>query len=183
MVKLKRLSPNDNIKPFDCGNTDLNGFLLEDDCIVSNARHHANELLAVTYLIEDEEKQQTIAYFSLLNDKIEREITDNAAWNRLSREIPNIKRRKTQPSVKIGRLAVSKEYQGQGWGQRIVDFLKHWFTNNNKTGCRYITVDALANKAGFYERHGFKILVTPKDGDETILMYYDLKKFVATNNN
>ena len=182
MVKLKRLNPNDSIKPFDCGDTDLNGFLLEDDSSVSNARHHTNELLAVTYIIEDEDKEQTIAYFSLLNDKIEREITDNAAWNRLSREIPNIKRRKTQPAVKIGRLAVSKEYQGQGWGPRIVDFLKHWFTNNNKTGCRYITVDALADKAGFYEKHGFKVLVTHDEVDETILMYYDLKKFVSTNN-
>lgn len=182
MVKLKRLNPNDSIKPFDCGDTDLNGFLLEDDNSVSNARHHTNELLAVTYLIEDEDKERTIAYFSLLNDKIEREITDNSAWNRLSREIPNIKRRKTQPAVKIGRLAVSKEYQGQGWGPQIVDFLKHWFTNNNKTGCRYITVDALADKAGFYEKHGFKVLVTPDEGDETILMYYDLKKFVSTNN-
>ena len=94
MVKLKRLNPNDSIKPFDCGDTDLNGFLLEDDSSVSNARHHSNELLAVTYIIEDEDKKQTIAYFSLLNDKIEREITDNSAWNRLSREIPNIKRRR-----------------------------------------------------------------------------------------
>ena len=183
MVKLKRLNPNDNIKPFDCGDTDLNGFLLEDDRLVSNAKHHAKELLAVTYVIEDEEKEQTIAYFSLLNDKIEREITDNAVWNRLSREIPNIKRRKSQPAVKIGRLAVSKEYQGQGWGLQIVNFLKHWFTNNNKTGCRYITVDALADKASFYEKHGFKVLVTPEKGDETVLMYYDLKKFVSTNNN
>lgn len=182
MVKLKRLNPNDNIKPFDCGDTDLNGFLLEDDRLISNAKHHAKELLAVTYVIEDEDKEQTIAYFSLLNDKIERNITDDSEWKRLSKEIPNIKRRRSQPAVKIGRLAVSKEYQGQGWGLQIVNFLKHWFTNNNKTGCRYITVDALADKASFYEKHGFKVLVTPEKGDETVLMYYDLKKFVSTNN-
>ena len=54
-----------------------------------------------------------------------------------------------------------------------------WFTENNKTGCRYITVDALANKVEFYEKYGFKILVTPQDNDETVLMYYDLKKFVS----
>mgnify|MGYP003317990424 CR=1 FL=1 len=131
MVKLKRLNPNDSIKPFDCGDTDLNGFLLEDDSSVSNARHHTNELLAVTYIIEDEDKEQTIAYFSLLNDKIEREITDNAAWNRLSREIPNIKRRKTQPAVKIGRLAVSKEYQGQGYATEAVKAVTEWALQKN----------------------------------------------------
>ena len=181
MVRLKRLNPNDNVKPFDCGNTDLNGFLLEDNASVPNAKHHANELLAVTYVVEDDEEEQTIAYFSLLNDKIDREITDNTVWNRLSREIPNIKRRKSQPAVKIGRLAVSSAYQGQGWGSRIIGFLKQWFTENNKTGCRYITVDALAERVGFYEKYGFKILVTPQEGDETVLMYYDLKKFVSVN--
>lgn len=178
MALLKRFNPNDNIKPFDCGDADLNGFLLENDPSTPNASHHAHELLAVTYIIEDEDKEQTIAYFSLLNDKIEREITDNAAWNRLSREIPNIKRRKSQPAVKLGRLAVSIDYQGQKWGERIISFLKQWFTEKNKTGCRYVTVDALADKVRFYEKYGFKVLVTPKEDDETVLMYYDLKKFV-----
>jgi predicted GNAT family N-acyltransferase len=181
MAQFKRFNPNDIIKPFDCGDADLNGFLLEDDPSVSNAKHHTNELLAVTYVIEDEEMERTIAYFSLLNDKIEREITDNATWNRLSREIPNIKRRKSQPAVKIGRLAVSCAYQGQGWGSKIIAFLKHWFTEGNKTGCRFITVDALAEKVGFYKKYGFQVLVTPHEGDETVLMYYDLKNFVSTN--
>ena len=179
MISLKRLNPNDSVKPFDCGDSDLNGFLLEDNPLLSNAKHHAIELLAVTYIIEDTEKEQTIAYFSLLNDKIDRKITDKSVWNKLSREIPNIKRRKSQPAVKIGRLAVSSAYQGQGWGSQIISFIKQWFTENNKTGCRYITVDALANKVGFYEKYGFKILVTPQDNDETVLMYYDLKKFVS----
>lgn len=178
MIRLKRLNPDDIVKPFDCGNTDLNGFLLEDNASVPNAKHHANELIAVTYVIEDDDEEQTVAYFSLLNDKIDREITDNKVWNRLSREIPNIKRRKSQPAVKIGRLAVSSAYQGQGWGARIIGFLKQWFTENNKTGCRYITVDALVERVGFYEKYGFNILVTPQEGDETVLMYYDLKKFV-----
>ena len=180
MAQFKRFNPNDSIKPFDCGDSDLNGFLLEEDPSVSNARHHANELLAVTYIIEDETTNQTLAYFSLLNDKIERKITDNAVWNRLSREIPNIKRRKSQPAVKIGRLAVSSSYQGKGWGEKIISFLKQWFTEKNKTGCRYITVDALASKVGFYKKYGFNILVTPEEGDETVLMYYDLKKFIQS---
>lgn len=180
MAQFKRFNPNDSIKPFDCGDSDLNGFLLEEDPSVSNARHHANELLAVTYIIEEETTNQTIAYFSLLNDKIERKITDNAVWNRLSREIPNIKRRKSQPAVKIGRLAVSSSYQGKGWGEKIISFLKQWFTEKNKTGCRYITVDALASKVGFYKKYGFNILVTPEEGDETVLMYYDLKKFIQS---
>ena len=40
--------------------------------------------------------------------------------------------RSTHPAVKIGRLAVNKDYQGQKWGQKILSFLKLWFTQNNK---------------------------------------------------
>ena len=50
------------IKPFDCGDSDLNDFLLND------AQAFQAHRLAVTYLLEDE--QSTMAFFSLLNDKM-----------------------------------------------------------------------------------------------------------------
>ncbi len=58
-VKLIRLEPDTIILPFDCGDTDLNGFLFDD------AKNYAKDLMAVTYLIQDEQK--TIAYFNYLN--------------------------------------------------------------------------------------------------------------------
>ena len=88
--QLKRLTSEYIIKPFNCNDADLNGFLLESDCNIPNAKQHTVELLAVTYLIEDLDADATIAYFSLLNDKIEREITSKSAWNRLSRNLPNV---------------------------------------------------------------------------------------------
>lgn len=176
---LVRFDPNKTIKPFDCGDTDLNNFLIETDPHIPNASHHTNELLAVTYLIEDIDSQKTIAYFSLLNDKIERELADSSEWKLISKGIPNIKRRRSHPSVKLGRLAISADYQNQKWGTRILSFLKQWFTHNNKTGCRFITVDALAKAQKFYENNGFRILISPKPDDDTVLMYYDLKKFTT----
>ena len=61
-IKLIRLQPETVILPFDCGDTDLNGFLFD------NAINYSKDLMAVTYLIQDNEK--TIAYFNYLNDKI-----------------------------------------------------------------------------------------------------------------
>ena len=179
MAEFKRFNPNDRIKPFNCGIDDLNCFLLEDNSYVSNAKHHANELLAVTYIVEDKEADKTIAYFSLLNDKIERYFADETEWRYLSKRIPNSKRRKSHPAVKLGRLAVSLDYQHKKWGTNILNFLKYWFVNNNKTGCRFITVDALIDKVGFYEKEGFKVLVPPKEDEDTVLMYYDLKRLSA----
>ena len=69
---------------------------------------------------------------------------------KINRRISNNKRRKTDPSVKIGHLAVSKDYDNKGVGRAILDFIKHAFTNGNRTGCRFITVDAYAKATGFY---------------------------------
>lgn len=59
-----QLSSQTIIKPFKCAEEDLNGFLFDD------ALHFHEELMAVTYLIEDVKEEVTVAYFSLLADKI-----------------------------------------------------------------------------------------------------------------
>ncbi|HVY75807.1 MAG TPA: hypothetical protein VG890_13300 [Puia sp.] len=59
-----RVSLNHAIKPFDCGDEDLNDFLL------NNSIDQYRQLLSVTYFIEDEAANKTVAFFSLLNDKI-----------------------------------------------------------------------------------------------------------------
>ncbi len=99
--KLLRLAGDAEIPPFDCGDSDLNDFL------VSDAKHYLAELLAVTYLVIDGGK--VAAFFSLSNDRLTCAPDDSGAkriWNRLQRKIPNIKRRRSYPAVKIGRLGV-----------------------------------------------------------------------------
>ncbi|MGL5561685.1 MAG: hypothetical protein ACRDCN_03555 [Tannerellaceae bacterium] len=70
-LKLIRLTVDTRLKPFDCGDTDLNDFFYND------AKRLAEQLLATTYVYENNE--ETIAFFSLLNDKI---TIDNFASNR-----------------------------------------------------------------------------------------------------
>lgn len=76
-----KLSENNKIKPFDCGDSDLNGFLFED------ARNYLKELLAVTYLLEDPANNKTVAYFSLLNDKISLESEIKSKRNKFNRKL------------------------------------------------------------------------------------------------
>jgi hypothetical protein len=57
-----RIDPSYQIKTFDCGDPDLNEFLLKD------AIPHLTELMAITYLFEY--KNETVAFCSLLNDKV-----------------------------------------------------------------------------------------------------------------
>ena len=53
--------------PFDCGNTDLNEFLLSTSTKTSNATLYEKERLAITYVVEDNASHQILAYFSLIN--------------------------------------------------------------------------------------------------------------------
>lgn len=168
----------DTLKPFDCGDADLNGFLVETDTGTPNATFFDSELLAVTYVLEDKDTGANVAYFSLLNDKVDREFVDPSIWNKLSRRIPNAKRRSSYPALKIGRLAVSNTLRGLDIGTKIINYIEARFTTNRTSGCRFITVDAYRSAVGFYRKCDFKFLVQPDSGNETVLMYFDLKSLM-----
>lgn len=165
------LKVDTKIKPFKCKDSDLNGFLFDD------AQKYLTELMAVTYLLEDLPQSKTVAYFSLLNDKITFDPEQHSIWNKLSRRVANPKRRKHYPAVKIGRLAISEEFAGQGLGRDIIRLIKFMFTHANRTGCRFITVDAYHNAVGFYQRCGFDFISEKDQNDVTRSMFYDLKRF------
>ena len=64
-------------------------------------------------------------------------------------------------AVLIGQLAVMDGFHGLDLGAKGVDFIKSWFIDpRNKTGCRYIIVDAINQKnvLKFYENNGFKYI-------------------------
>lgn len=72
----------------------------------------------------------------------------------------------------VGQLAVSDGYMGQRIGDEILDAIKSWFIEPlNKTGCRYIVVDALNNPKifDFYQRNGFKFLFSTEEEERTFL--------------
>lgn len=167
-----QLSDDTEIKPFRCAEDDLNGFLFDD------AKHFQKELMAVTYLIEDLQENVTVAYFSLLADKISFNPDEKNVWNRLNRNIPNPKRRRNYPAVKIGRLAVNEKYACAGVGTFVLDNIKYVFTTVKRLGCRFITVDALVSAVSFYEKNGFRFFTDLDREEETRLMFFDLKNFI-----
>lgn len=167
-----QLSSETDIKPFKYAEDDLNGFLFDD------AKHFQDELMAVTYLLEDREMNVTVAYFSLLADKITFNPGEKAIWNRLNHNIPNPKRRRNYPALKIGRLAVNENYANEGVSTFVIDSIKYAFTTVKRLGCRFLTVDALKSATHFYEKNGFQFFTGEDKDDETRLMFFDLKNFV-----
>lgn len=168
----RQIEADTEIKSFDCGDADLNDFLVTD------AKNYLQSMMALTYLLEDEAKNKTVAYYSLLNDKIVFDPENKHFWNRLNRKIANNKRRKEYPAVKIGRLAVSNDYSGNHIGKAILLQIKHMFATMRRSACRFITVDAYAAAVPFYERCGFMFLSDKDKNSKTRAMYFDLINFV-----
>lgn len=64
-MKLVKFSPEIECADFDCGDEDLNDFLVED------AKGFLDKRIATSYILVDEDN--VVAYFCLLNDKISRQ--------------------------------------------------------------------------------------------------------------
>jgi len=168
---LIRLEPTSPRPPFDCGDDDLNEFYSND------SKNYGKELLAVTYIAEHNE--DVLAYFSLSNDSIRKVDLSGSAIKRFLKFVPRPKRHKSMPAVKIGRLATCQHKQCSKIGTDILDYLKVSFTQGNKTGCRYILVDAYNKErvTKFYKDNGFVFLSNTDISDTTRLMYFDLYIF------
>ena len=168
---LARLNPNHPRQDFDCGNGDLNEFFSIDSI------DSAKQLLSVTYSLERD--GSTIGFISVSNDSIKKEDLEKSIIKRLLSPIPRPKRYKSRPAVKIGRLGISKDCARSGVGTTLLDYVKVWFTNGNKTGCRFIIVDAYNEPRviAFYKKNNFEFLIPSDSNDATRLMYFDLALF------
>lgn len=185
---------------FSCGDSedeqDLNEFFAQD------AIPFQNRLLGKTYILTHKQTQkekelgllaQIVSFFTLSNDSIR-------LTNKFAEEYKGIfleetdlrdKTIKRFPGVLLGRLGTNKKFASQGYGSAVMNFIKYTFTTNNRTGCRFIIVDALNNDRtiNYYQRNGFQFLIDDERLEakyigigvghlplNTRLMYFDLLK-------
>jgi len=172
---------------FDCGDEDLNDFFKND------ANDFDKEMLGKSYCFTH--KKDIICIFTISNDAIKRNEIPADSYKEVKKDIPKEKPRlRSYPAVLIGRLGVKKNFEGQGIGTQVMDFIKAWIASEkNKTGCRFLVVDAYNNEKGlrFYKKYNdFVYLIENekseaeylniklKDGEHlhTRKMYFDLKK-------
>lgn len=170
LYKLNELILN-NCDRFDCGVNDLNDFFAND------ALAYERDLMGKTYCwLDNSDDRKIVAMITLANAAIQTTRLPNNPRRHLNKAIAYNKQGRTYPAVLIGRLGVDKDYQSSLFriGAQIMDFIKDWFiSSDNKTGCRFIIVDAANNSRtlSYYERNGFKPLF-PRENDEKA--FYEL---------
>ena len=176
-------------KGFTCKDEDITEFFAHDYA------DYAYQLLGKSYCFVKPETSEIICAFTVANSSVKVDSLPSNLRNKLNRKIPNAKRRPQYPAVLVGQLAVSDLFSGHHVGDELLDFIKSWFIDPlNKTGCRYVIVDAVNHQKVFeyYQRNGFKFLfssdeeewtflhnkgqasTTPIEPMKTRLMYFDL---------
>lgn len=144
MGRFERITEQDSVDDFRCGNTDL------DDWFVEAGLNADRSGTARVYLWVDE-TEKVIGYFAVTPHVVRREGLPRS----VARGSPGV-----IPGFLLARLAVSESVQGKGNGGRIlVEALRTTLNAIRIGGGRLIVVDAIDDKAqGFYEHFGFKAI-------------------------
>jgi GNAT superfamily N-acetyltransferase len=137
----EKLQPSHDISNFDCGELELNDWLRRR--ALPNQQSGASS----TYVVLD--GTRVVGYYSLAAGSVARE----AAPGRVRRNMPE-----PVPVVVLGRLAIDKNFQGQGLGRALLrDAVLRTLQAANIIGIRAILVHALSDEAKrFYEACGFR---------------------------
>ena len=129
---------------FDCGRHELNDWLRQV------ARQHQEKGLSKTFVAILEEVPETICgYYALTLAELESQHLPDAWRKKLPRRIPG---------VRLGRLAVDRQYQGKGLGELLlVDALTRAQRIYTEAGGIGLFVDAIDERAAeYYRRFGFE---------------------------
>jgi len=155
---------------------------------------YAHQLLGKSYCFVSKAEPKIAAAFTVANSSVRVDDMPKSKRNKLNRKIPFSKQRSQYPAVLVAQLAVFDEFSGLNLGKDVLDMIKAWFIDPlNKTGCRYVVVDAVNNPKvlQFYKDNGFDFIfssdeeemqymskaVNVQDGSvfrETRLMIFDL---------
>jgi ribosomal protein S18 acetylase RimI-like enzyme len=133
---------------FSCGVRDLDRYLKQQ------ASQDARNRVAAPFVLRGADSRRIVGYYTLSAATIKlKELPADAA-----RRLP---RYPWLPAVLIGRLAVDREFAGQGWGKvLLVDALQRSVAQSRQIAAMAVVVDAKDDAArGFYERYGFQQLL------------------------
>ena len=137
------LAGNHDRQGFDCGRQELNDWLWQV------ARQHQDKGLSKTFVaVREEEPTRVCGYYALTLAELENQHLPKSWRKKLPRRIPG---------VRLGRLAIDRQYQGKRLGELLlIDALTRARRIYADAGGIGLFVDAIDEKAAaYYHRFGF----------------------------
>jgi GNAT superfamily N-acetyltransferase len=144
MIQIRSLTGDHDRQGFDCGRLELNNWLQQV------ARQHQDKGLSKTFVaLREEAPTRICGYYALTLAELENQHLPEAWRKKLPRRIPG---------VRLGRLAIDKQYQRKGLGELLlVNALRRAHRIYTEAGGIGLFVDALdKDAAGFYLNFGFE---------------------------
>lgn len=169
MRKIELLAKSHDRDGFDCGSEPLNLFLKQ------TARQHAARGISRTFVLVEggaSESKPILGFFSLNLCQLKSESLSAEEAKKLPRDVSGIR---------LGRLAVAKEYQRQGIGKNLlVAAMGKFIEIFNPAGGIGLFVDAKDREAKrYYEQFGFVSL--PSNELELFLPVRTIQEALAQN--
>jgi len=176
------LSEEQVISGFDCGNADLNDFFNHD------AIEYKRQMLSQTCFFRDKNSGTVVCAFSFSASSIKTSDLPGSRRKKVKEHVPREKSLKSYPGILIGRLGVATEFNGQGVGSQLIDFIKDFCLFNYPDFVRFLLVDAYnePDVIRFYQKNKFTPVFsteeqeketyrqTPSETLQTRYMFYDL---------
>ena len=160
-VPISKYARSECIRKFDCGDSNLNEYLIK------YARQNEHRRLGRTFLLIKDDFT-IIGYYTLTTGDINPDYLDEEEKRRLPKY--------PIPCLRICRLDVDKEYQQSGFGKTMIkEIIKKTLQISDLVGIFALIVEPKDSAIGFYEHYGFKDLKVAK---KTMILPISCLKFI-----
>jgi GNAT superfamily N-acetyltransferase len=179
------LSEENVISDFDCGDDDLNDFFNNEALL------YARQMLAETIFFRHKSSGKIVCAFSFSASSIKTVDLPSNRSKKVKELVPREKSLRAYPGILIGRLGVAAEFNGQGAGSQLMDFIKNHCLAKFPHFVRYLLVDAY-NKPeviNFYKKNYFAAVFSSEEQEKqsfkrapegslrTVYMFYDMAQW------
>jgi len=149
--KLFTVSERQLILDFDCGNEELNDFFNNKSLLFKK------QMLAMTCFFRHTENKKIVGAFSLSPNALKAKDLPNNRQKKVKQLVPREKVLQSYPAFLVGRLGIAQEFNGQGIGTQLMDFIKTYCLSNYPDFCRFLVVDAynIPSVLSFYQKNFF----------------------------
>lgn len=152
------------VKKFDCGDTTINSYVKSS---LKRDGDRANKIIHV--LLNQDKGNELVGFVSTHMSMIGK---DNVPEKTFPYSLP-----KMIAVVKISMIAVTNEYQKDGWGSELLEvaLAYAWKVAEVASDVKGVILDAKESAVGFYERHRFTSVHKDPNENGTRLMFLSIK--------
>ena len=179
---LLTVSEKQCISKFDCGDEELNDFFN------NKSLPFKQQLLAMTCFFRHDESEKTVCAFSLSPNALKAKDLPNNRQKKVKQLVPREKMLQSYPAFLVGRIGVSRDFNGQGIGTQLIRYIKTFCLNSYPDFCRFLVVDAYnaPTVLDFYFKNDFSTVfsteeqerkaykIKPDEKLQTRYMFYDM---------